>query len=472
MKVLVVDLDGTLTPTDLMYESMVKFVKSYPLKTAQLVKWYFAGKAVFKTALARNVDLAASTLPFDEKLISWLKNQKAQGTKIVMCSASAQKYVDEVAEHLNFFDLAIGTTPERNMRGANKVEELNKIFGKNNYYYVGDAHIDLEVWAASKGAVVVSNDANLIKKAQKITPLVRVFQKKQNEAADIIRLFRPRQWLKNTLLLIPLLATHQFDDFNLMMKLLIAFICLSLCASSVYIFNDLLDLENDRRHSLKKERPIAAGLVSIPLSIALFLLLISGGLIFSYFLNFQFLILLLVYLITSTLYSFSIKSLILVDCITLSLLFILRIAMGNIFVAEVISYWLLVFPFFLFFSLALMKRYVELNCEHFEENANPFGRGYHINVKGAVLSLGLSSGVASVVVLALYLHSDAVLELYQTPAILVLCVPVLLYWISRMWFQAALGVMRDDPLEFAATDRISWLSMVACLGFGVLGFWL
>ena len=111
-----------------------------------------------------------------------------------------------------------------------------------------------------------------------------------------------------------------------------------------------------------------------------------------------------------------------------------------------------------FLSLAFVKRYAELKTHAEDGRDHAHGRGYWISDAPLVQSLGITSGYAAVVVLALYLNSDAVVKLYQQPVVMWSAVPVMLFWISWMWIKAHRGEMHDDPLLFAVRDKASLLS--------------
>ncbi|MFI4919455.1 MAG: UbiA family prenyltransferase [Legionellales bacterium] len=287
------------------------------------------------------------------------------------------------------------------------------------------------------------------------------------------RALRVHQWLKNLLLFVPLVAAHQLTDANAWFVLMLALLSFSLCASSVYISNDLLDLASDRLHPRKQQRPFACGQIPIwaGLVLAPLLLLISLGL--GVCVNNGFLTWLLFYFLVSCVYSLALKRLILVDCLALAILYTMRIIAGAAAVSIMLSFWLLAFSVFLFLSLAFVKRYSELKVQHTHSEDKLHGRGYYVSDAPLIQTFGVSSGYASVVVLAFYLNSNAVLTLYKTPECIWGAVPILLFWISWMWMQAHRGKMHDDPLLFAIRDRASLFAgsvFVGVMGLGTLGF--
>ena len=281
------------------------------------------------------------------------------------------------------------------------------------------------------------------------------------------------QWLKNLLLFVPLIAAHDVYNLEAWGALVLAFFSFSLCASSVYIANDLMDLESDRLHPRKRLRPFASGLVPAWQGVLLapFLLLASLGL--GLMVGTMFLSWLLFYFSLTCAYSWMLKRLLLVDCLTLAMLYTLRIVSGAAAISQNLSFWLLAFSVFLFLSLAFVKRYAELQV-HKRASGKVHGRGYQVADAPIIQAMGIVAGYASVLVLALYVNSDAVITLYDHPKMIWGAVPVMLFWISWMWMHAHRGEMHDDPLVFAVKDRTSQMAalafaLVLAVGTGSLG---
>jgi 4-hydroxybenzoate polyprenyltransferase len=167
------------------------------------------------------------------------------------------------------------------------------------------------------------------------------------------------------------------------------------------------------------------------------------------------------------------KRLVLIDCLTLAILYTLRIVAGTTVVSMPLSFWLLAFSFFLFLSLAFVKRYAELEVQLLNGKQKTHGRGYYTSDASLVQILGITSAYAAVMVLALYINSDVVVKLYRTPELIWGAVPILLFWISWMWMQAHRGKMHDDPLIFAVKDKTSLLAGMAfalVLAIGAVGW--
>jgi 4-hydroxybenzoate polyprenyltransferase len=267
-----------------------------------------------------------------------------------------------------------------------------------------------------------------------------------------------KQWLKNLLLFIPLFAAHRFTNLETWWLLALAFLAFSLCASAVYVANDLLDLESDRQHPRKNARPFASGLIPAWVGVILAPFLLLASLTLAWQVGGAFLPWLIFYFVVTCAYSLGLKRLVIVDCLTLATLYTLRVVAGAAAANQGLSFWLLAFAVFLFLSLAFVKRYAELEVLLLSGKQQAHGRGYYATDAQLIQTFGVTSGYAAVIVLAFYINSDAVLVLYKAPEFVWGAVPVVLFWISWMWMQAHRGKMHDDPLEFAIKDKASWLA--------------
>ncbi|MCA7085478.1 UbiA family prenyltransferase [Cupriavidus sp. DB3] len=244
---------------------------------------------------------------------------------------------------------------------------------------------------------------------------------------------------------------------------------LSICASSVYIANDLLDLESDRQHPRKRLRPFASGQVPAWKGAALAPVLLVISLVLGALVNAAFLVWLVFYVALTCAYSWGLKRIILIDCLVLALLYTLRIVAGAAAVGLSLTFWLLAFSTFLFMSLAFVKRYAELEVQLKSGKEKVHGRGYYTSDAQLIQTLGISAGYASVLVLALYLQTNAVVTLYPMPQYIWGSIPIILFWISWVWMKAHRGEMHDDPLVFAVKDRASQVAAVAFAAVFVLG---
>jgi 4-hydroxybenzoate polyprenyltransferase len=453
--VIAVDLDGTLVLTDTLYESVLLMIKQAAFYIFLLPFWLLQGKAAFKSKIAKRVSLNAALLPYNEALIDWLKEQKANGKKIVLTTAADQRIANAVANYLGLFDEVLGSDGKINNASADKGQLLDERFGRSSWDYVGNSKADLLVWKSANQAIVVNASKNVIEKASQHGNVSLVLPAERVAPIDWLKVLRVHQWLKNLLLFAPLLAAHQAGNFEALWTLVVAFVAFSFCASAVYIANDLLDLENDRQHPRKRLRPFASGTVPIHIGFILAPTLALLSLSMAWWVSFDFTIWLVGYFIVTCAYTLWLKMLVLVDCFILAGLYTLRIIAGATAVSVELSFWLLAFSVFLFLSLAFVKRYAELQAQADAGRTKAHGRGYIVSDQSLIQMLGVTAGFAAVLVLALYLHSDSVLKLYAQPKLIWLAVPLMLFWVSWIWMKAHRGQMHDDPIVFAIRDRAS-----------------
>jgi 4-hydroxybenzoate polyprenyltransferase/phosphoserine phosphatase len=475
LKPLVVDLDGTLIYSDMLHESAIGVLRDKPLLLLRIPALLMKGKAKLKAYLASQTTFDPRTLPFNQDLISWLKDEKEAGRKIILCTASHQSIADSIAEHLGIFDQVIATNSSHNNAGKNKADTLVAQFGEGGFDYAGNSRADIAVWEKSSQGITVNASRTTINQAQRVCAISRNFPGQRSDTLNILKMLRVHQWLKNILLFSPLLAAHQFNNWQGWISLCLAFIAFSLCASSVYIANDLLDLESDRKHPRKCQRPFASGAIPIWVGILLAPALLSMSIIVAKDVNQSFMAWLITYFVITCAYSLGLKRLVLVDCITLAILYTLRVVAGASAIDAELSFWLLAFSIFLFLSLAFVKRYAELDNSGNSMLTAPDsiiqGRGYFVSDAPIIQTLGIASGFASVIVLALYLNSETVVRLYKTPEFVWGEVPIMLFWISWIWIKTHRGEMHDDPVIFAIKDRVSQLTGIAFSVVLFLSIW-
>jgi len=454
---LVVDLDGTLIYTDTLHESAIALLREKPFHTLLIPAWLMDGKAALKARLSSLTGFYPATLPYNHVLIEWLKEKKKQGRELVLCTATNEKLAQAVARHLDLFDTVLSTSDGKNLAGKHKAELLAQKYGHGGFDYVGNSAADIEVWSVARNGIVVNASQAVIRQAKSVCNVEKVIGGNGATIKTWVKVFRLHQWVKNLLLFMPLLAAHQFANTQSLSLLALAFLSFSLCASSVYIANDLLDLESDRRHPRKKSRPFAAGSVAVWKGVVLASVLAIASIGIATTVGMMFLAWLLVYLALTCAYSLWLKRLVLIDCLTLASLYTLRIMAGAVAVTVELSFWLLAFSIFIFLSLAFVKRYAELKLHESDSKARTHGRSYYTTDLPLVQMLGITAGNASVLLLALYLHSESVRQHYSSPEFLWAAVPLMLFWVSWIWIQAHRGQMHDDPIVFASRDLSSMI---------------
>ncbi len=454
---LCVDLDGTLIRTDATWEAILRLLRRNPFYSLLLPIWLCRGRAFLKAQVAARTELSTATLPFCDEFLTYLREQKRMGRPVFLVTASDQHMAEAVARHVGFFDGVLASNGRLNLRGASKAALLCERFKETGFDYAGNSSVDFPVWEKANNALVVNARASVINRSKRTAHVSHVFQPAQDRLWEFFRSLRPHQWVKNLIVFVPLLASHRIAESNLLLDALLAFLAFCLCASGAYVLNDLLDLEADRHHANKRNRPFAGGRLPLAFGLVSFPLLLLGGGVIAFSISWSFGAVLAGYFVLTTAYSFWIKQVPLLDVFSLAGLYTIRLIGGHEATKVKYSFWLLVFSMFIFLSLALVKRYVELDANGEAKTSSLKGRGYAGSDLGLVAMLGACSGYLAVLVLALYVNSPDVQILYRTPPVLLLICPLLLYWVSRVWMLAHRGRMHEDPIVFALKDPISYL---------------
>ena len=458
---LVVDVDGTLIRTDILHELALKYATSEPLRLYHLPLWLMRGKASLKAELAGRIDLAAEQLPLREETLAVIRSAQGEGREVYLASASPKDIVQALADRIGGIAAVFGSDATSNLAGSRKAQLLEAQFGKAGFDYVGDRPVDVPIWQSARKPLAVSHSTRFTSRLRRQFPDLDLVAQVQHRPRDYLRALRPHQWAKNLLVFLSLFAGHHFEPEALVATVL-AFIAFCAVASGVYIINDLLDLESDRAHPRKHKRPFAAGDVPVAHGVLLGPLLMLAGVAISLAISPGFTAILLVYLASTFAYSLSLKRKVLIDIIVLAGLYTLRVIAGNEASQAAYSPWLLMLSLFLFLSLATVKRCSELVGAQNSGREPASGRGYRAEDYRVLMPLGLASGCAAVLVIALYLSSPQVLSLYAHPMRMWLICPLFLYWISRVFILANRDELHDDPLVFTITDKVSWM-VGACI---------
>ena len=458
--VLVVDLDDTLVATDTLLESVLLYLKSYPLGFVLFLGWLLKGKSYFKDQLAQRVCPVAAALPYRQEVLEFIGKARASEKQVILATAGHRRIADGVAEHLGLFSEVLASDAGTNLSGRRKLEAVLARTGEQPFAYAGDCSKDIPLWQAAATAVLIDPPAKLLKRLEGHPGLI-VLRSEQREGKlqTWAKALRLHQWAKNFLIFVPAIMAHRITEPAIIINLALAFLSLSLSASSIYLLNDLLDLEADRQHSMKRSRPLASGTISIRaavLTIPLFLI-VSYWLALAW-LPLPFFFALFIFLILTSLYSFYLKQKIIIDVVLLAALYTFRVIAGAIAVNILVSSWLLAFSMFFFLSLALMKRYSELLMMHESLKQIP-GRGYMRLDNETTMISGIASGQVSLLIFALYLNDEHVQAFYGEAKLLWFVLPVLFYWLTRMWIIAHRGEMIEDPIVFTIKDRVSYVAL-------------
>ncbi|MBN7818454.1 UbiA family prenyltransferase [Bowmanella sp. Y57] len=456
---LFVDLDGTYTKTDLLFESFLVAFKANPFIIFNCISWLIKGKATLKSKLSEHAEINTSTLPLNQEFISYLVEEKRKGRKLYLATASNEKYAKEIVKNTDIFDGYISSCDAINLKGKAKLLRIKEISEK--FSYAGNDLVDFEIFEEASESLLVNPTKKAKKRAKKI-PINRVFDEHKSNTKVWAKQLRVHQWLKNLLVFVPVVVSGGFTDFNNVITIISAFLAFSFLASSTYILNDLLDLESDRVHKRKKNRPLAAGTISIKNGVFASLFLLSTSVLIATYLGYNFSLVLIAYLFLTLFYSFKIKQYIGMDVVALALLYTIRILAGAAAINVIVSFWLFAFSIFVFLSLALVKRCSEIQSMEAEGKQRANGRDYEINDYAVLESFGTSSAMLAVLMFCFYINNNVLTNQYQQPNILWLIVPALCYWLMRMWIKTHRGEMHDDPIVFSLKDKGSLVTIGFC----------
>ena len=465
---------------------MLLAIRRKPLDVLRWPVWLLRGKASFKQNIAQKAVPAPAFLPYRKHVLEYVQEQSQCGRTIVLASGSEYKLVKAVADHLHMFDHVIGSDGKTNCTKHSKVNAIRQLLGDVPFEYIGNSTQDLPVWEAAHRASAVTSSQHLLRQLKKFKTPLTLFACDQNQLGALITSLRLKQWTKNLLLLVPIFVSNRFPSAVThvnsaamlwdLSRLLVAFVAFGLCASSIYILNDLLDIDTDRRHPQKRFRPIPAGQVRLPTAICisgiLFLVGVVGAVTLMGNTGWLYALMLMMYGALSNAYSLVFKRKIIIDVILLAGLYSHRMLAGGIAVGVFPSSWLMGFAMFFFLSLAFIKRYGELDLSITNNDGMPSSRGYRAADLDLIRSVGTTSGYLAVLVFCLYIKSPEVEQIYDTPVFLWGICPVLLYWITRMWFLVQRRTIQDDPLLFAITDRVSYIAGIIIFSIVLLARWI
>lgn len=460
---LCVDCDGTLLRTDILHEMVFRLLRVAPWRLLWLPFWLARGKAGLKDRLQALAPLDVATLPVNDDVVALARSARSAGRPVVLATASPKETAEALARHLGAFDEVVASDGQRNLSGPAKRAVLVERYGERGFDYIGNSSADLPVWSAARRGIVVSPGRALAARAASVCEVERVVELPRASLLDVLKGLRLHQWLKNLLVFVPVVAAHRLADNAVLLQAALAFLAFGCCASAVYVLNDLVDLESDRRHVRKRRRPFAAGLlplwhgvVAVPL-----LLLASAG-ICTWLLPWAFGAVLAAYFTCTLIYSLWLKRQVIVDVLILASLYTLRVIAGGAATGIVPSFWLLAFSMFIFLSLAMVKRYSEMLVTLQQHGQSAAGRGYTVQDLPVLMSIGCGSGLVAVLVFALYINSPETHRAYAQPLVLWLVPPLLLYWVCRIWMKAHRAEVDDDPVVFAARDWQSAVIATTC----------
>lgn len=454
---LCVDMDGTIIRSDMLIEGVLALVASPRLYRA-LLGLRGGNRAAFKRSIASAADFDPALLPYNDAILVYLREQKAAGRQLFLVTAADSGVAQRIALHLDIFDEVIASDGMRNLKGRNKADALVERFGRDGFSYAGDSHADLAVWQVAQSGILVNATRRTAASARRLTTIEREFDHRGSSLSALFQAARPHQWVKNLLVFIPLLVSGTVFDAPSLVGAAIAFAAFCMTASGIYLLNDLADLTADRKHPRKRVRPFASGAATLRAGVVAAALFVAFGLTLAH--TAGILLTILLYAALSVSYSAKLKEFPLVDVFMLGALYSIRLVGGGAASGHQVSLWLLAFSSFLFLGLALVKRVGELSTAS-KQGGQIARRGYEPADALVLQMFGCSSSVAAGVVLALFVQSEGTAERYASPELLWGLVPLVLFWQCRLWLSTARGYMHDDPIVYAARDRVSWLVLLA-----------
>ena len=462
-----VDVDGTLIAGDVLWESFATLARQRPLTALRVLLTLTRGRAHFKQCVAEHVTVDPTSLLYREELLEELRELNRRGVPLVLATAGDRGPAQAIADHLQIFSEVIASDGRSNLKGQRKADALIERFGNGGFDYIGNDWADLPIWRVAASATIVAAPSRLVKQLaseHSTSPRVIAPRRRSTWWAFITAL-RPHQWVKNALVFVPVIAGHQLFRLDMVAASVLTFVAFSLSASAIYLLNDISDVAADRLHQRKRRRAFASGEVGIPVGVFASLVLLTASLLVAGFGVSTWLVAVVVaYVVTTTAYSLRLKRKPVVDIFTLTGLYLIRIVAGGVAAGIQLTTWLLAFALFLFLSLAFVKRYTELLGT---KKYLP-GREYGPEDGMWMQSIGTSAGYMAVLVLALYVSSPEVTALYSRPDVLWLLCPLLLFWVTRLWFRAGRGLVHDDPVVDALRDRFGYLLMVTAAVIFVL----
>jgi 4-hydroxybenzoate polyprenyltransferase len=465
---LCVDLDGTLVKNDTLVDGLLVMVRTHSRAVWQIPGWIFRGKAHLKQEVGERVQLDVAHLPYNRPLLTYLEQQKALGRTLYLATGADRHLAERIARHLGLFSGVLASDGEVNLTANHKLEALQSRFGDTGFDYIGNARPDLPLLRSAQTPMIANPDGAL-RRALGSGRVVaqKSFIDRASRWRALQRALRLHQWAKNVLVFVPFLLAHSLR-VDTVVRACIAFLCFSLCASATYIVNDLLDIEADRRHPRKRRRPFAAGDLQAKTGVVVALALLLVAFTGAWILSSLFFGWLGLYLVVTLSYSLYFKRVVLVDVLLLSGLYTLRLLAGAAATDVPISTWLAAFSVFLFLSLAMVKRFAELQNLRAAGQTPANGRGYLISDAEQLRAFGTAAAYAAVVVFSLYISGRNVTVLYAHPERMWLITPMLILWISRVWLLASRGELDEDPVIFAVTNRGSLLIGAIVVAIAVL----
>ena len=456
-KVIIVDLDKSLIKIDLFHESLIRSSIMSPINFLVAIFILLSGNICkAKNFIAKKIKINPQNIPYNIEVLNYLEIKKREGFKIILSTGASYIYANSISGYLKIFDEVIATSEISNNVGKNKLTKIKEKI-KTEFIYIGDSHKDIEIWNFCKYAIIVGDKIKSKIIEQNGVEVLKVFHRNNNIYKSFFYQLRVHQWVKNFLVFIPIIAGFHIFNFGILIQSLYLIATFCIISSSIYIINDILDLDNDRAHFEKKNRMIASGNLSIIISFITSILLLALGVIFAFYLDTLFFYIVVCYILLNIFYSYILKKIIFIDLLCLTLFFNLRVISAHTIDEVDFSIWLISFSFFIFLGLSVIKRYVDLINLKNQIILSMAGRSYKENNIIHLKILIITCTLISCTILSIYIFLDQVKNIYSSPEILILLIPLLVIWIKRLWTVATSGKMNSDPIIFVIKDYASYI---------------
>jgi 4-hydroxybenzoate polyprenyltransferase len=454
---LCVSCEHALLKTNIFNEAIFLLVKRNLLNVFLLPIWFLRGRSELIRQVSEKIKINWRTVPVHEGVVERIRAAHGDNRPVFLLTSMPQTWAHELCAE---FDCSKAIVIDKNVAktpAGDTGSPLTDLFGGRGFDYIGSGRRDLLLCQSARRVLIVSSNRSAITRAKRNWSVESVITGDRAGPFTFLKMIRVHQWTKNCLVWVPILAAHRLTSLRSIGIAAVVFMAFSLCASSGYVLNDLLDLESDREHVRKRNRPIAAGKIAVKQALIIALLLFVTAAWLAFRVSALFALTVGIYFVTTMAYSLRLKRQVIVDVMLLAALYTIRILAGAVATTVVPSFWLLALSMFLFLSLAMVKRYSEMLITLSQDKQHAAGRGYSVEDLPVLLSLGVSAGIAAIVVLALYINDPSTNKMYPSTIWLWPVPPLMLYWVSRVWMKAHRGEMHDDPVVFAMRD---WQSLV------------
>lgn len=452
---LCVDLDGTLIRSDSLWELILRALRHNPFYLLLTPILLIKGKCFLKRRLSEKFGKFIKNLPFNSNVISYIKKRKKSGSKIWLVTACDEQIAKSIAEKTGLFDGIHGSSENINLKGEKKAAFCESTFGTGNFDYIGDSLADMPVWRKSSTPIIVGGKDFADKIQNKLgKEAILIESGAEISLKNTLKAARIYQWVKNTLIFVALISSHRYFILGDVKNSIMAFFAFCFCASALYILNDLLDIEPDRAHPTKRNRPFASGALPIPFGFSLMAIFAFASICVCTNLPRDFAIIVFAYAAITMGYSFAFKRIAFIDVAVLAGLYYMRIFGGCIVIDCKISYWLSLFSIFIFLGLALLKRYIELS----ESSLTAKARGYGQNHLSIVKFTGMASCAVSLLVFAIYTQRGAKIY-YEYPSMLLLGIIPIGYFLYKIWKDASLRLVDSDPIVYSFRKKSNYALM-------------